>query len=47
MSTAHLDTLPSYISINEAGRRLDLNPIRLPDLIRIGTLKVARIDGRG
>ena len=45
MSTAHLDTLPSYISINEAGRRLGLNPIRLQDLIRVGTLKAARIKG--
>ena len=45
MSTAHLDTLPSYISLNEAGRRLGLNPIRLQDLIRVGTLKAARIKG--
>ena len=45
MSTAHLDTLPSYISLNEAGRRLGLNPIHLQDLIRVGTLKAARIKG--
>ena len=45
MSTAYLDTLPSYISINEAGRRLGLTPIRLQDLIRVGTLKAARIKG--
>jgi hypothetical protein len=45
MSTTHLNTLPSYISINEAGRRLGLNPIRLQDLIRVGTLKAARIKG--
>ena len=45
MSTAHLETLPSYISLNEAGRRLGLNPVRLQDLIRVGTLKAARIKG--
>ncbi|OQX64407.1 MAG: hypothetical protein B5M51_03930 [Anaerolinea sp. 4484_236] len=45
MSTAHLNTLPSYISINEAGKRLGLNPVRLQDLIRVGTLKAARIKG--
>ena len=45
MSTAHLNTLPSYISLNEAGERLGLNPIRLQDLILAGTLNAARIKG--
>jgi len=45
MSAAHLNTLPSYISINEAGKRLGLPPLHLQDLIRVGTLKAARIKG--
>jgi hypothetical protein len=45
MSTTHLNTLPSYISINEAGKRLGLPPLHLQDLIRVGTLKAARIKG--
>ena len=40
-----LESLPSYISLNEAGRRLDLNLLRLQDLIRAGTLNAARIKG--
>ncbi|RLD04577.1 MAG: hypothetical protein DRI32_05425 [Chloroflexi bacterium] len=39
------ESLPSYISLNEAGRRLDLNLLRLQDLIRAGTLNAARIKG--
>ena len=44
MSTT-LKSLPSYISLNEAGKRLGLNPIRLQDLILTGTLNAARIKG--
>ena len=40
-----LKSLPSYISLNEAGERLGLNPIRLQDLILAGTLNAARIKG--
>ena len=40
-----LKSLPSYISLNEAGKRLDLNDERLQDLIRAGTLNAARIKG--
>jgi predicted site-specific integrase-resolvase len=45
MSAAHLKTLPSYISISEAGKRLGIPPLHLQDLIRVGTLKAARIKG--
>ena len=40
-----LKSLPSYISLNEAGRRLGLNSIRLQDLILAGTLNAAKIKG--
>ncbi|MBT3322860.1 MAG: hypothetical protein HN392_11315 [Anaerolineae bacterium] len=40
-----LKSLPSYISLNEAGKRLDLNDERLQDLIRAGTLKAIRMKG--
>ncbi|OQY29036.1 MAG: hypothetical protein B6243_11555 [Anaerolineaceae bacterium 4572_5.2] len=40
-----LKSLPSYISLNEAGKRLGLNSVRLQDLIRTGTLNAARIKG--
>ena len=40
-----LESLPSYISLNEAGRRLGLNSVRLQDLIRTGTLKAIRMKG--
>ncbi|MBT7325941.1 MAG: hypothetical protein HN855_12330, partial [Anaerolineae bacterium] len=39
------ETLPSFISLTEAGERLGLNSMRLQDLIRVGTLKAARIKG--
>jgi len=40
-----LKSLPSYISLNEAGRRLGLNSVHLQDLIRTGTLKAIRMKG--
>ncbi len=40
-----LKSLPSYISLNEAGRRLGLNSVRLQDLIRTGTLNAIRMKG--
>ena len=40
-----LESLPSYISLNEAGRRLGLNSVRLQDLIRTGTLNAIRMKG--
>ena len=40
-----LESLPSYISLNEAGKRLGLNSLRLQDLIRTGTLNAIRMKG--
>ena len=45
MPTSTLESLPSYISLNEAGKRLGLNSMRLQDLIRTGTLKAIRMKG--
>ena len=42
---AALAQIPSYISLSEAGERLDLDSARLQELIRIGTLKAAKIKG--
>ncbi|MBT6811733.1 MAG: hypothetical protein HOA53_03705, partial [Anaerolineae bacterium] len=41
----NLETIPSYISLSEAGKRLRLPSLHLQDLIRVGTLKAARIKG--
>ena len=40
-----LESIPSYITLSEAGKRLDLPQARLQDLIRAGTLNAARIKG--
>ena len=40
-----LESLPSFISLTEAGKRLDLNETHLRELILAGTLKAARIQG--
>ena len=42
---AALAQIPSYISLSEAGERLDLDSVRLQELIRIGTLKAAKVEG--
>ncbi|MCF6277328.1 MAG: hypothetical protein L3J16_01055 [Anaerolineales bacterium] len=42
---ATLESLPSFISLSEAGKRLELNQARLQELILAGTLKAVRIKG--
>ena len=45
MPVTTFESLPSFISLSEAGKRLNLNEMHLRDLIRTGTLKAARIKG--